>query len=558
MKRVFHSLTALLATAALFSACSGNEDFLNEQLPQQTWTAVVRDAVKGNLADETRALFIGGHTNRYGSLWDDGDVVQVYKEDVKVDGQLTPDEASWGTKSATLTGTLTGSFAVNEELTLYQPSFTMNFTGQTGSLQSASAKTYQTGTVTVETAQENTLTLSNVQLDYLMYYVRFLLLDDDTKERLHPSRLELHALSGGEIVLTKDEEGNIGTGDLVINTVKADGEYPGEVYVALMNKDYARVSYELVATVGDDIYVGPITSKSGDGYGAYSPNFGTRGQLRECFRYMKKVTANTLTLSATEAEVTAGGTTTVTVDANTGGGEVTATSSDPSVATVSIEGNTITITGVEGAEGTATITVRSAANDDYAPATQTITVTVNAAAAEDDLFVDLGLSVKWAKMNVGATSETDYGDYYAWGETSPHADNSYDLSDYTFSSNPETLGLENDAAYQWNNKCRMPTKAEFDELLSGTRHSWATISGVNGHKFVSKIDASKYIFLPAAGIRSGTSLSYEGSDGFYWVSSLYTSNTSSAWSFNFNSGYAYMDYYERNYGQSVRGVQRNN
>ena len=373
----------LLAGASLFMAGCSSEDVSGGEQSQRIWKAIVPGAVKGDVAeagDGTRALFVGGHTNRYGALWDDGDVVQVYRQNgTKVDGQLTPDESSWGTKSATLNGTLTGSFAVEEQLTLYQPSKTMDFTGQKGTLQTASDKTYQTGTVTVESAQENTLTLSNVQLQYLNYYVRFLLSDDDTKERLHPSSLTLHAASGGDIVLTMDEDGNVTTGDLVVNTVVADGAYPGEIFVALKPKDDAHITYELEARVGDDIYVGPITSKTGSGYGTYTPSFTTKGELRKCFRYMKKVSANTLTLSATEAEVTADGTTEVTVSENTGGGALTGSSSDESVATVSIEGNTITITGV--AEGTATITIRSAATENYASASQTISVTVTASSS---------------------------------------------------------------------------------------------------------------------------------------------------------------------------------
>ena len=582
MKKASFSFMTLLAGASLFMAGCGSEDVLNGEQSQRIWKAVVPSAVKGDVAevgDGTRALFIGGHTNRYGALWDDGDVVQVYRQNgTKVDGQLTPDESSWGTKSATLNGTLTGSFAVEEQLTLYQPSKTMDFTGQKGTLQTASDKTYQTGTVTVESAQENTLTLSNVRLQYLNYYVRFLLSDDDTKERLHPSSLTLHAVSGGDIVLTMDEDGNVTTGDLVVNTVVADGAYPGEIFVALKPKDDARITYELEARVGDDIYVGPITSKDGSGYGTYSPSFTTTGELRKCFRYMKKVSANTLTLSAAEASVAAGATTTVAVSENTGGGALTGSSSDESVATVSIEGNTITITGV--AAGTADITIRSGMTEEYASASKTISVTVTPRepdkgnAPANCQLIDLGLpsGTLWANMNVGATTETGSGLYFAWGSTTGYAGDdathnfqwsnapyytgdgtTHSWSKYTGSDGRPRLEAADDAAsVNWAGDWRMPTSAEITELLSNTTQEWTTINGVNGYKLTSKTN-DKYIFLPHVGSRNGDGL--QSAKGGYWASSLNTSKTyTGSYLLILSTPYILANAAERKLGYPVRAV----
>ena len=193
----------------------------------------------------------------------------------------------------------------------------------------------------------------------------------------------------------------------------------------------------------------------------------------------------------------------------------------------------------------------------------------NLAPPVPDGAVDLGLSVYWATKNVGASSETDYGDLYAWGETTTKSDYSWstyahgtsgsNLTKYNSSDGITTLEMSDDAARQhasWGGNWRMPTKAEFDELLSGTDNEWATISGVNGKKFMKKSDHDVYIFLPAAGFRSDTSLNGQGIAGFYWSSSVYTGNPVYAWCMICGSESAIMSSdYVRIFGYSVRAVQ---
>ena len=119
------------------------------------------------------------------------------------------------------------------------------------------------------------------------------------------------------------------------------------------------------------------------------------------------------------------------------------------------------------------------------------------------------------------------------------------------------LAKEYDTATQiMGSEWRMPTKAELNELLSGTTNEWVTINGVNGRKFTSKTDESKYIFIPAAGSCYDGSLINVGSRGYIWSSSLDTSNPDRAWNWGFNSGNCYMG---NNYlcdGRSVRGVRK--
>ncbi|MBR5324165.1 MAG: hypothetical protein IKV14_05050, partial [Muribaculaceae bacterium] len=139
-------------------------------------------------------------------------------------------------------------------------------------------------------------------------------------------------------------------------------------------------------------------------------------------------------------------------------------------------------------------------------------------------WIDLGLpsGLKWATCNVGANTPEGYGDYFAWGETITKS--SYSSSNYTYSSNSETLPLSADAArVNWGGKWRMPTKAEIIELENSSNCSWTwtTQNGVKGYKVTSKKNGNS-IFLPAAGCRYNSNLGNAGFYGYYWSSSLDT------------------------------------
>ena len=189
-------------------------------------------------------------------------------------------------------------------------------------------------------------------------------------------------------------------------------------------------------------------------------------------------------------------------------------------------------------------------------------------------WVDLGLpsGLKWATCNVGASTPSDYGSYFAWGETKPKseytwstlrycADGSGDsftkyntLEKYGTVDNRKKLEMSDDAARaNWGGSWRMPTDAELTELKDKCTWTWTTQGGKNGYKVTSKKNGNS-IFLPAAGYRSGGSLSNAGSNGGYWSSSLNTGYPGSAWSMSFDSDGAYRGYDYRFCGQSVRPV----
>ena len=170
-------------------------------------------------------------------------------------------------------------------------------------------------------------------------------------------------------------------------------------------------------------------------------------------------------------------------------------------------------------------------------------------------YVDLGLSVKWATCNVGATKPEEYGDYFAWGETQPKSTydwstykwcrGSYDTqtkyctnSSYGTVDNKTTLELSDDAARaNWGGSWRMPTDAELTELREQCTWTWTTQNGVYGYKVTSKKSGytNKSIFLPAAGYRNDSSIDGAGSNGYYWSGSLDTGYPVGAWSVYFGS-----------------------
>ena len=186
-------------------------------------------------------------------------------------------------------------------------------------------------------------------------------------------------------------------------------------------------------------------------------------------------------------------------------------------------------------------------------------------------YVDLGLSVKWATMNIGASAPEEYGDYFAWGETTTKS--TYDWSNYKwcngwygelkkycFDSNEGTvdnksvLDLSDDAAYvNWGGTWRMPTDAELTELIKKCTWTWTILNGNKGMKVTGPSGNS--IFLPAAGYRNDK-LYNDWSYGEYWSSSLHESNPNLAWRlwFSYSDSIATRESSLRYPGISVRAV----
>lgn len=179
--------------------------------------------------------------------------------------------------------------------------------------------------------------------------------------------------------------------------------------------------------------------------------------------------------------------------------------------------------------------------------------------------VDLGLSVKWAGWNVGATSPEEYGGYYAWGETEEKSDYTIDTYKYYYDTDGDgykeyanignnICGTQYDVARQkWGGSWRMPTYNELLELLEECTWTWITYKGINGYKVTGPNGNS--IFLPAAGYRNGTSLFVQGSYGGYLSGTLNEDGSDGAWHLYFGNGLRNLNYYGRYYGFTVRPVK---
>ena len=193
-----------------------------------------------------------------------------------------------------------------------------------------------------------------------------------------------------------------------------------------------------------------------------------------------------------------------------------------------------------------------------------LTFTKKGETEDESGIVDLGLRVKWATCNLGATKPEEFGHYYQWAGTSNVSDTStylnfsncpYHVGDsntsgwtkyipsgmksYWYPSgdpdNKTVLGLEDDAAQkELGGSWCMPTLEDFTELLNNCVVEWTTLNGVSGRRFTSKKNGNR-IFLPAAGYRTLYQINNVGSDGFYWSSSLHTEAPDHAYNLTFSS-----------------------
>lgn len=194
------------------------------------------------------------------------------------------------------------------------------------------------------------------------------------------------------------------------------------------------------------------------------------------------------------------------------------------------------------------------------------------AGTNSDEYVDLGLSVKWARYNVGASTPDDYGDYFTWGETlavSARALSPYDDDDATDFAGDATYDA---ATAEWGDAWKTPTKDQLEELKSNCIWEWGTYDGTSVKGFLVTGSNGNSIFLPAAGYQSVTatttededgvktttysmSTSYSGTTGYYQSSTPNTSDTDNAYFLHlYNCDSQNVADGDRSIGRSVRPV----
>ena len=189
--------------------------------------------------------------------------------------------------------------------------------------------------------------------------------------------------------------------------------------------------------------------------------------------------------------------------------------------------------------------------------------------------VDLGLDVKWATMNVGATKPEEYGDYFSWGETEPKEE--YSWTQYKYYDDDGKLTkycvrsrvyganyygkddgktvlepIDDAATANWGEAWRMPTEEEMTKLIEVGDWTWTTLNGVSGYEVKGSNNNS--IFLPAAGYYQGSTFLDNKTAGKYRTSSLYMENATTAYSLQVSELIYEQSSQSRVYGFSVRPV----
>ena len=254
------SLIVLLVVAALLWGCTADDSTLSSD---RTWKASMMasklDIQIENLEDSTenagegtRSLFVGGQSGKnFIKLWDNSDVVQVYKAGTYV-GTLIPDNK--GNQYSTLSGTLTGSFAEGDELTLYMPSGELDYTGQDGTVGTMS--TYfdfmQTKTKVVSVDGGN-VTTESIKFESVQAYL-FVRFRDENNKLLHVKQVQIRA-KNAKLVAHQTMGGTATyTNQLEINTPVVSSnidDYPTELYIAIKN-DYKKKETYAFTVIGAD------------------------------------------------------------------------------------------------------------------------------------------------------------------------------------------------------------------------------------------------------------------------------------------------------------------
>ena len=179
-------------------------------------------------------------------------------------------------------------------------------------------------------------------------------------------------------------------------------------------------------------------------------------------------------------------------------------------------------------------------------------------------YIDLGLpsGTLWADRNIGATEPEEYGDFYAWGETEPKKEYTWNTykwgkksTKYNKKDGKTVLDPEDDVVYlKTKGKAHIPTEEQIKELIDNTTSKYKTINGIVGRLYKSNINDNT-IFLPFAGNCDVSSITGIKHFSRYWSSSLYSPNHQMTY-------YLYAIYdnsvifvKDRYVGLSVRGVK---
>lgn len=165
-------------------------------------------------------------------------------------------------------------------------------------------------------------------------------------------------------------------------------------------------------------------------------------------------------------------------------------------------------------------------------------------------WVDMGLpsGTKWALVNLGAYSESDSGEYFTWGSVYSGAYQSYATTNSVICGN-----INYDAAtYNWGGGWRLPTSAQYKELIKHCKWKWTVSNGVQGYRVTASNGNS--LFFPCAGYIKDGLMEYYGTNGNYWTGTPNTNKPLNAYYLSFSDSYREVRQYDRDRARSVRAV----
>ncbi len=602
-------LAAALVVAAVQTGCSNDLgieslNIFKKEAPVVTYkVSIPADKSGDNL---TRALTEDGYA--LNATWGEGEKVYVYKGNTSV-GELTPSTVGTASTTLVGELAVAGGFAYEDQLTLYylkDKASHSTYSGQKGTVADISANfDYATATVTVWSVGDpadfnggnNILSTSEAKFKHNQAITKFNFTHNGNPVNVSQLKITADNLTGSPLtiiptsaassifVAMNNTEANgttipartynfeVTVGNITYTTTKTValahnryyittiplGKSVNDLNISIASQSYTGSQLTPVVIVKD----GETTLEEDKDYAVTLPEgrinagdytvtingMGNYSSTATSTFTITPATNNTVAFSNTEAIVlTLGSSTPASCSATATWGTPTYSSSDGSTAIVDANTGAITPDGI----GKAIITASVAATDNYNACSTSITVYVKQAGIGGNISlpasaqaVDLGLSVKWANMNVGANSETDYGSEFAWGETTSKGSFSWptykwndgeSFTKYNTTDGKSTLDLADDAAYtnwgsNWDGIWRMPTFSEFEELLNTknntTEYTWTWCNGTTtkykgstkkGYMITSKKSGTNgnTIFLPGeTNVKSGD----------YWSSSLYNYNS---------------------------------
>ena len=257
MKSLYLPKILLSMAVAVLCGCSSNDDDLTSvNGPCETDGIASK---MGGISESididdvtTRSIFFGGSSgNRFFQVWDELDEPMVYRGSNFL-GTMTPQEK--GVSTAALSGTLTGSFSVGDQLTLYSPSPDCNFLNQDGSIASMSADhSFMTATTKVASVSGNKITTTAMSFSSFAAYTTFIFTDENNR-LLHVKKLTI-TTDNGTLAKTMNliSGSNTTTNEYVINTKKetSSDDYPTAIYVVMYDLGNVKSNFTFTVLASD-------------------------------------------------------------------------------------------------------------------------------------------------------------------------------------------------------------------------------------------------------------------------------------------------------------------